>query len=84
MLHWKRKGRGMGKLNRMALGLIIELSSIRDELGAAINRIEGEGRAEIIHAHSRLADLTANVTLLVGQFNLKNLLKFLKRSGKIG
>ena len=70
----------MGKLNKIALGLITELASIRDELGAAINRIEGEGRGEVIHAYSRLADLTGNATLLVGQFNLKNLFKFLKRS----
>ena len=77
------KGRGMGRLNKMSLALITELASIRDELGAAISKIQGEGRAEVIHAHSRLADLAGNVTLLLGQFNLKNLLKFLKRRGKV-
>ena len=69
----------MAKMNKIALGLITELGSVRDELGAAINKIEGEGKADIVHAHDRLADLTANVTLLVGQFNLRNLVKFLKR-----
>ena len=79
-----RKGRGMAKLNKMAMGLIAELASIRDELGVAITKIEGEGRGDVIHAHGRLVDLTGNVTLLVGQFNLKNLLKFLKRSARFG
>ncbi len=74
----------MAKLNKMALALVTELVSIRDELGSAINNIEGEGRADVIHAYERLADLTANVTLLVGQFNVKNLLKFLKRRAKVG
>ena len=62
----------------MALGLITELVSIRDELGSALEKIEGEGKAEVVHAHGRLTDLTANVTLLVGQFSLKNLAKFIK------
>ena len=74
----------MGKLNKMALGLIAELSSISDELEAAINKIEGEGRASVIHAQSRLADLTGNFTLLAGQVNLKSLFKVLKRSRKAG
>ncbi len=78
-----QKGRGMAKLNKMAMGLIAELASIRDELGAAITKIEGEGRGNVIHAHARLVDLTGNVTLLVGQFNLKNLLNFLKRSVRV-
>jgi hypothetical protein len=69
----------MAKISKMALGLIDELASIRDELGAAIHNIEGEGRADVVHAHGRLSDLTANVTLLVGQFSLRNLLKFLRR-----
>jgi hypothetical protein len=69
----------MAKMNKMALGLITELGSIRDELGRAINKIEGEGKADVVHAHGRLADLSANVTLLVGQFNVRNLVKFLKR-----
>ena len=68
----------MAKLNKMALGLITELVSIRDELGSALEKIEGEGKAEVVHAHGRLADLTANVTLLVGQFSLKSLAKFIK------
>ena len=72
----------MAKLNKMALGLISELGSIRDELGAAIHKIQGEGKADVVHAHSRLADLTANVTLLVGQFNVRNLVKFFKRKFK--
>jgi hypothetical protein len=70
------------KLNKVALGLVAELTSIRDELGSALNRIEGSGKADVVHAHSRLVDLSSNVTLLVGQFNLRNLLKFLKRSAK--
>ena len=69
----------MAKLNKMALGLITELGSIRDELGAALHKIEGEGKADVVHAHGRLADLTANVTLLVGQFNVRNLVRFFKR-----
>ena len=68
----------MGKLSSVALGLIDELSSIRDELHSALDTIEGEGRADVIHVYHRLTDLTANVTLLAGQFNLRNLLKFLK------
>jgi hypothetical protein len=72
----------MGKLNKVALGLITELASIRDELGEAIDKIEGEGRADVIHAYSRLADLTGNVTLLVGQFNLKSLLNLMKRRAR--
>ena len=73
----------MGKLNKTAMGLIAELASIRDELGKAIDKIEGEGRADVIHAYGRLEDLTGNVTLLVGQFNLKNLLRFFKKSSKL-
>jgi hypothetical protein len=74
----------MAKLNKIALGLITELESIRDELGSALDNIEGEGKAEVIHAHDRLADLAANVTLLVGQFNLKSMVKFIKRKAKRG
>ena len=74
----------MGKLNKVALGLIAELVSIRDELGSAISKIEGEGRSDVVHAYGRLADLTANVTLLSGQVNLKNLFRFLKRSVRVG
>jgi hypothetical protein len=74
----------MGKLNKMALGLLNELESIGDELGSSIDRIEGEGKPDAIHAYGRLMDLTANVTLLVGQFNLKNLFKFLRRGGRVG
>ena len=70
------------KLNKMALGLVDELTSIRDELGSALDRIEGSGKADVIHAHSRLADLSSNVTLLVGQFSLKNLAKFIKSRTK--
>ena len=69
----------MAKLNKMALGLIAELGAIRDELGAAMHKIEGEGKADVVHAHDRLADLAANVTLLVGQVNVRNLVKFFKR-----
>jgi hypothetical protein len=69
----------MAKLNKMALGLITELGSIRDELGAAMHKIEGEGKDDVVHAHGRLADLTADVTLLVGQFNVRNLVRFFKR-----
>jgi len=69
---------GMAKLSKIALGLITELVSIRDELGSALDKIEGKGKADVIHAHERLADLAANVTLLAGQFNLKNLAKFIK------
>ena len=68
----------MGKLNKMTLGLVNELTSIRDELGSAIDKIEGEGKADVIRAHHRLADLSGNVTLFAGQFNLKSLLKVLK------
>jgi hypothetical protein len=74
-----RKGEVMAKLNKIALGLIAELVAIRDELGEAMNKIEGEGKADVVHAHGRLADLAANVTLLVGQFNVRNLVKFFKR-----
>ena len=72
----------MAKLSKIALGLITELVSIRDQLGSALDNIEGKGKAEVIHAHERLADLAANVTLLAGQFNLKNLAKFIKRRTK--
>ena len=75
---------GMAKLNKIALGLITELISIRDELGSALDKIEGKGKADVIHAHKRLADLAANVTLVVGQFNLKNLAKFIKGRTKRG
>jgi hypothetical protein len=74
----------MAKLNKIALGLIKELASIRDELGSALDNIEGKGKADVIHAHGRLADLAANVTLLVGQFNLRNLAKFIKGRTKRG
>ena len=72
----------MGKLNKMALGLVNELTSIRDELGSAIDKIEGEGRADVIRAHDRLADLSGNVTIFAGQFNLKSLLRVLKLGKK--
>ena len=68
----------MAKLNKIALGLITELEAIRDELGSALDNIEGRGKADVVHAHERLGDLAANVTLLVGQFNLKNIAKFIK------
>ena len=68
----------MAKLSKIALGLITELESIRDELGSALDKIEGKGKAEVIHAHDRLADLAANVTLLLGQVNLKTLARFFK------
>jgi hypothetical protein len=74
----------MAKLNKIALGLITELESIRDELGSALDNIEGKGKADVIHAHDRLADLAANVTLLVGQFSLKNLAKFIRGRTKRG
>jgi hypothetical protein len=74
----------MAKLSKIALGLITELVSIRDELGSALDKIEGKGKAEVIHAHDRLADLAANVTLLLGQFNLKNLARFIKGRTKRG
>jgi len=73
----------MAKLNKIVLGLITELESIRDELGSALD-IEGKGKADVIHAHGRLADLAANVTLLVGQFSLKNLAKFIRGRTKRG
>jgi hypothetical protein len=73
----------MGKLSRTAMELLAELESIRDELGKAIDKIEGEGRADVIHAHGRLEDLSGNATLLVGQFNLKNVLRFLKKRAKL-
>jgi hypothetical protein len=44
-----------------------------------MHKIEGEGKDDVVHAHGRLADLTANVTLLVGQFNVRNLVRFFKR-----
>jgi hypothetical protein len=74
----------MAKLSKIALGLITELESIRDELGSALDKIEGKGKAEVIHAHDRLTDLAANVTLLLGQFNLKNLARFIKGRTKRG
>jgi hypothetical protein len=74
----------MAKLNKIVLGLITELESIRDELGSALDNIEGKGKADVIHVHERLADLAANVTLLVGQFNLKNLAKFIRGRTKRG
>jgi hypothetical protein len=74
----------MGKINKMALGLITELTSIRDELGSAINNIDGEGREDVIHAYNRLTDLAANVSIFAGQFNLQNLMRFLKRSTRGG
>ena len=72
----------MGKLNKIALGLINELASIRDDLGSALDKIEGEGRVDVIRAHNRLADLSGNTALFAGQFNLKNLLKVLKLGKK--
>ena len=69
----------MTKLPKILLGLISELASIRDELGSALPRIDGEGRKDVLHAHDRLADLTANVTLLAGQFTTKSLFSFVKR-----
>jgi len=74
---------GMAKLNKIALGLLAELESIRDELGSALDTIEGKGKADVIHAHSRLADLAANVTLVVGQFSIKNVAKFIKKTTKL-
>ena len=74
---------GMAKLNKIALGLITELESIRDELGSALDTIEGKGKADVIRAHARLTDLSANVTLVVGQFNIKNLAKFIKKRTKL-
>ena len=74
----------MAKLNKIALGLITELESIRDELGSALDKVEGKGKAEVIHAHGRLADLAANITLVVGQFNLRNLAKFIRGRTKRG
>jgi hypothetical protein len=72
----------MAKLNKIALGLITELESIRDELGSALDTIEGKGKADVIRAHDRLTDLAANVTLVVGQFNIKNIVKFIKKRKK--
>ncbi len=69
----------MAKLPRVVLGLISELASIRDELGSALSDIEGQGRAHVLHAHNRLSDLTANVTLLAGQLTVKSLLTLVKR-----
>jgi hypothetical protein len=74
----------MAKLSKIALGLITELESIRDELGSALDKVEGKGKADLIHAHGRLADLAANVTLVVGQFNLRNLAKFIRGRTKRG
>ena len=74
----------MAKLNKIALGLITELESIRDELGSALDKVEGKGKADLIHAHGRLADLAANVTLVLGQFNLRNLAKFIRGRTKRG
>ena len=74
----------MAKLSKIALGLITELESIRDELGSALDKVEGKGKAEVIHAHGRLADLAANVTLVLGQFNLRNLAKFIRGRTKRG
>ena len=74
----------MAKLNKIALGLITELESIRDELGSALDKVEGKGKADLIHAHGRLADLAANITLVVGQFNLRNLAKFIRGRTKRG
>ena len=78
-----KKDVGMAKLNKIALGLITELESIRDELGSALDTIEGKGKADVIRAHDRLADLAANVTLVVGQFNIKNIVKFIKKRTKL-
>jgi hypothetical protein len=78
-----KKDVGMAKLNKIALGLITELESIRDELGSALDTIEGKGKADVIRAHGRLTDLAANVTLVVGQFNIKNLAKFIKKRTKL-
>ena len=69
----------MARVPKIVLGLISELASIRDELGSALPRIDGEGRKDVLHAHDRLADLTANVTLLAGQFTTKSLFSFVKR-----
>ena len=77
-----KKDVGMAKLNKIALGLITELESIRDELGSALDTIEGKGKADVIRAHDRLTDLAANVTLVVGQFNIKNIVKFIKKRTK--
>jgi hypothetical protein len=77
-----KKDVGMAKLNKIALGLITELESIRDELGSALDTIEGKGKADVIRAHDRLTDLAANVTLVVGQFNIKNIVKFIKKRKK--
>jgi hypothetical protein len=74
----------MAKLNKIALGLITEMESIRDELGSALDKVEGKGKADVIHAHGRLADLAANVTLVLGQFNLRNLAKFIRGRTKRG
>ena len=74
----------MAKLTKIAMGLITELESIVDELGSALENIEGKGKADVIHAHGRLADLAANVTLVVGQFNLRNLAKFIRGRTKRG
>jgi len=74
----------MAKITKIAMGLITELESILDELGSALENIEGEGKADVIHAHGRLADLAANVTLVVGQFNLRNLAKFIRGRTKRG
>jgi hypothetical protein len=78
-----KKDMGMAKLSKIALGLITELESIRDELGSALDTIEGKGKTDVIHAHGRLTDLAANVTLVVGQFNIKNIVKFIKKRTKL-
>lgn len=74
----------MAKLPKVLLALIGELASIRDELNSALPRIDGEGRADVVHAHDRLADLTANVTLLTGQFTAKSLFSLVKRRIGLG
>ena len=70
------------ELDKVALGLIRELVSIRDELGSAIPRIDGEGKADVVHAYHRLADLTANATLVAGQLNVSTILALVKRKVK--
>jgi hypothetical protein len=74
----------MAKLTKVVLALIGELASIRDELGSALPKIEGEGREDVLHAYDRLADLTANVTLLAGQFTMKSLFLLVKRRIGLG
>ena len=74
----------MAKIPKIVLGLISELTSIRDELGSALPRIAGEGRRDVLHAYDRLADLTANMTLLAGQFTVKSLFSLVKRRLGLG